>query len=311
MTPRAVGSALVSASSTWAWLPAVLLVVACGGTAAPTRGPVVPEGDQKTRRDAVKQARGVIEEIYESMRRGDVDGLSAIVAPDVIVIGPGPGVGYRERADALVALGEALRSGKHQVDSQELKVVSSPAGGAAWATDRLDVDGQRMHVVVLLTGADDLWSVTLVHLAPPISAKQADRAAGAAIDPPRGGVITPSAAEAARQFTALTSAPELVLEQLGEGEDAVLVPGTNRSITVGRKAIRKLWKKVMKEAPTWTPRGTPAAGLGADGSLAWVWGHVDVSIDGPALTHRVFALYQQSGGVWDLVVLHPAVLLAK
>lgn len=282
-------------------------VASCGGTGGDTRTQVVPEGSKKTRKEAVRQARGVIEEIYESIRRGDVDGLSAIVAPELVVVGPDSGSGTHERADALVALGEALGSGKHAVESKELLIGASPAGASAWAVDRVVVDGKTMHFVALLTGADDLWSVTMVHLARPISSREADQAAGG-LAGPRGVAIAKGSEAVAKLFQPLTAAPELILEQLGEDDDSVLVPGTSRSLTVGRKAIRKLWKKVMKAAPAWTLLGGVASGLSSDGSLGWAWAHVDVAIDGPPLTHRVFAIYKQSGGTWDLVVVHPAVL---
>ena len=282
-------------------------ITACGGTAGETRTTVVPEGDKKTRKEAVRQARGVIEEIYESIRRGDVDGLSAIVAPELIVIGPDSGKGTRARADALIALGEALGSGKHDVESKELRVGASPAGASAWAVDRVVVDGKPMHFVALLTGADDLWSVTMVHLARPISSREADQAIGGLTGPP-GMTAARGSEEVGKLLQSMAAAPELILEQLGEDEDSVLVPGTSRTLTVGRKAIRKLWKKVMKAAPAWTLLGGVASGLSSDGSLGWAWAHVDVAIDGPPLTHRVFAIYRQSGGTWDLLVVHPAVL---
>ena len=63
-------------------LIAVLVgLAACGGAQAGMKGQGTPEAADTG--DASKAARSLMQEIYADLRRGDVDGLQSVVAPDV------------------------------------------------------------------------------------------------------------------------------------------------------------------------------------------------------------------------------------
>ncbi len=270
-----------------------------------------PEVDQK---DAARQARDLVQEIYASLRRGDVDGLQSIVAPDLFALGPRAGDVFLERGDAVVALTAALRSGdRHKLTSKGLVVILAPGGHSAWATDTIDVNGVPCAMTAILTEADGLWVVAAVHVARLVTDGQAAKLARSGEPPAGKGGAQGEAGEVVKLFRAAVAAPEQFVEQLAEGKDVIMIGSGPRQVTRGPKPIKKLWKKRLAAAPKLAIQGEPRARSTADGALAWVTAHVDVSVgDGEPMRYRLFAVYQRDGeDGWRLVLLQDAVVAGK
>ena len=142
-------------------------LVACGGgggggaTTKDTK-PKQPDVDEKR---AEKDAKGLVEEIYDALGRGKKDNLMALLEDSLIVLGPRKADGLATRTDALVALGDTFDTkSKTTLQSGSLEVVASPGGRSAWAFDVIEVDGASVAVTALLVNNDDIWQVVVASL---------------------------------------------------------------------------------------------------------------------------------------------------
>jgi ketosteroid isomerase-like protein len=292
----------------------VALVALCAGCPSSTPKEVEePEAVSSTA--AARAARDHITEIYGGLRSGSSGGLLPLLDPALLAIGPAPGDLYTDRSAALVALAAAVTDGvKHKLKSTNLRVVASPAGHSAWATDVIDLDGKKYSIAVILLEADELWTVTAVEIAEPITKK----ALGKLLDKgplPEPTPIPPPAGGADKDLAALWKAaamsPDALADQLADSPEAV-ARDIGGKATVGPKAIKKAWKKANKKVAT-APRADGVhARVAPDGTLGWVLGTIDVT-DGkaPPVPTRTLYVYDKADGGWALMLAFPSIAQAR
>jgi ketosteroid isomerase-like protein len=303
------------------------VLVACGGGgAAKVKAPPPVEASQ-----AEEGARDVIEEIYESLGHGDAAGTLGLLAPELLVVGPGPQTVYVDKSAAVVALTDAFDGlAKHKVKSKSLVVFAAPRGHSAWAVDKVTVDGETYLMAAVLTESDDLWVVTAVSVARPVK----DKEVAGAVRP-----ATPAVAAKAPDASVLAIFEEAIAgreDAIDQLDDDALLVGRNGTITDGSEKVAKAWIKPVKapkkkkkkkkkkhhaddeaevaDAPPPPPpsatlmaKGDPIIGVSPDGDLAWVVADVDVAEpDKDAVPLRFFYVYERSGDGWKLVVAHEA-----
>ena len=140
---------------------AIVAATACGGGAkpaapAPKQQAAVDEGT------AEKDAKGLLQEIYQTIQQADTDGLMTLFAVPLVVYGPRKSDAHANRADALVALKAIVdpKKKKPVVKSGQLTIVASPGGHSAWAFDVVEVGGQAMTLTAVLSNADDVWQLS-------------------------------------------------------------------------------------------------------------------------------------------------------
>jgi hypothetical protein len=267
------------------WWVAVVLC-ACGATApAVVDDPAPP--DDATRHAGGERARELVAEVQSALRRGDVDGLHAVVDPSVLAIGP-RGV-HGSRTDVLMALRAGFAAGRaHRVAARNLQVVASPTGRSAFATGEVTVDGAIYRVSGVAAEVDGLWQLSVVH-AGRVGAK--GNVAGEAVRGD-GGVLAGKVEEA-------LAGDEAMARQLAPRRDVVVMGNGPGEITRGATPIRKKWKKTPP--PKMRLRATPRAGVTADGGIGWVAAELDVA----GAPRRGLFIYETDGrGGWQLVVVH-------
>jgi hypothetical protein len=285
----------------------VLLLCACGGAAATRDTAEAPAVDNE---EATAQARGVVDEVHGSIKRGAPEGMLPIIAEDVVAIGA-RGEAFTDRSAVIVALTDALgnqRSEKHKVSAKNVSIGISDGGRAAWATETVNVDGTAYVATAILSDVDDIWVVSAVHLAHPVPDKKRDTAIAPAA-PPAG--IEELARPAVDLLMEALDDPEpraVLGEQLADGASTTWIE-TSGKITRGGNKIRKAWKKAAKKKPTIELAGDVHAGVSADGKVAWVLaGAVLGQKKQDPVPARLFYVYRNDGDAWRLVVAHEAVL---
>jgi ketosteroid isomerase-like protein len=279
-----------------------LAIVLAGCSGAATKEVEEPEAVDSS--VAAQGARELVKEIYASLRRGSTGGLLPLLDPTFVAIGPGPGDMFTERSEALVALGVAVPEGKHKVVSTDLRVAASPEGHAAWATDVVQIDGKPFAIGVIMLESDELWTVTAIQIGIPNPKK----GKGAAPDPvaPTAFVAPPvggnDKALAERFAAGLTPA------DLQDQMDATtVVRDLTGKASSGPKAIKKAWKKAMKNV-SFAPRKDLHARLAPDGSAGWVFGVVDVTNGtAPPVPTRYLHVYANTPDGWRLALAAPVV----
>lgn len=325
-------------------LAALIVLAACGaGT------PVEPEEPKRDPKEAIREARGLIDEAYRSLRSGDVVGLQPILAPDLFFVGPGPADVGLDRSAAL-ALGQEYVDDrqKHKLKSYSLEVFAGPNGRSAYAIDQLEFDGTAFAVTVVAAEVGDMWMITTIAISRAVSAKRLDSAAVLAELPawrPSTTEDEPAHAKAPRQLVeALTLAAsdlDARLTQYGKDPDAAYVGPSPDEVILGTKALGKKWKK---RAPAWEIDAS-LGGATSDERLVWVLANArdaarpakddrdrddrdrddrdrrrrrdddeaDAAEPPAAAPRRLFAIYRDDGGEagWRLAVLHAAVALAR
>lgn len=319
---------------------AVLVVVAaCGASAR-----VEPEAPRRTSKEAIREARGLVDEAYRTLRDGDVSGLMGLLAPDLFFVGPGPADVGLDRADALALGNDSIDSRKkHKLKSFGLELFAGPDGRSAYAIDQIEFDGTAFAVTVVMAEVDELWTITMIGVSRAVSAKRLDGAAVLAELPrwkPDDGDRRAAHAKAPREMLeALALAADDVdarLTQYGDGKDAAYVGPSPDEVILGAKALRKKWKK---RAPRFTVE-TSVGGATPDGRLVWIVGNATDAqapapeperdrgrkrrrgdeaeraappAEPPAAPRRLFAVYRDDGGDagWSLALLHAAVAVAR
>jgi ketosteroid isomerase-like protein len=300
-------------------------VVGCGGAggAAKPKGPAPVEASE-----AEAGAQDAIEEIYESLRRGDAEGIMPVLADPILVIGPGAQTIYTDKTAAIVALSDAFHGeGKHKIKSKDLEVHADAQGHAAYAIDKVTIDGETYVFAAVLTENDDLWAVSAVSLARPMKKKDDITAVDAVVPPADAKPANP---DVMQLFDDAIGAREEAIDQL---DDDALLLDRSCSITSSKDKISKHWIKPAKkpkkkkkkkkhhhdddgdeDAPpppppsaTLTPKGDAHVGVTPDGDLAWVVADVAVAEpDAEPVPMRFFYVYGRTGDGWHLVLAHEA-----
>ncbi|MGN6106387.1 MAG: nuclear transport factor 2 family protein [Kofleriaceae bacterium] len=296
---------------------AAALLAACGGGggAAP-KAPTQPAIDGK---QAEKEASGLVEEIYQTLGRGNKDSLFTLLDESLVVFGPRRTDALSTREDALVALGEIVDTKARKtvkLRSASLEVVPSPGGRSAWAFDVVNVDGQPHAVMAILTNSDDLWLVGAVGVArtPSDEALEAELARDAVVPPGASGAakVDPAARGAVERFQKGLLAQQLWGDDLASRSDALVVGPTSGEVARGKKAIKKLWKRRVEDRTRAAVSGDLSAAVTEDGQIAWVSAPITrVSGDGPPLPLRAFAVFERDGAAWKMIALHESLAFAE
>jgi ketosteroid isomerase-like protein len=289
-----------------------LALVACGGGGAQaTSQPKAAAIDQDKAETGAKE---LIDEIYQSVRTGDTDGLQTLLADTLVVLGPRRGDALASRADALVALKQvvdAKAKKKPAIESSGLVVVPSAGGHSAWAADVLTIGERSFSTLVVLSNTNDIWLVDAVLLAEQSKAKLVRRSnKQAAVMPPgAAGVakIDPNARPVIDKLSKGLATPSLFADDLTARGDATYLGPTIDELVHGKKDMKKLWKRRAKANVREAAAGEVAAAVTADGQLAWVTAPVvRFSDDDEPMPLRVFAIFEKRGGEWKLIAMDEA-----
>jgi ketosteroid isomerase-like protein len=295
-------------------LAALAALAACAGSAPPPAAP--PKQAAVDESKAEKDAKGLLNEIYQTIDHADTDGLMPLLVDPLIVFGPRRADALPNRSDALVAL-KALVDPKNKrslVRSGTVAVVPSPGGHSAWAFDVVEVAGQRLAITAVLTNADDEWQVVAAALArtPSMREVRAELKKAAVVPPGMAGIkkIDPNASSAVDRFTRGFAEQQAWGDDLGSRTDAIVIGPSVGDVTRGKAEIKKLWKKRLKGNVRLAAAGEVTAALTADGQLAWVTAPVvKFADDDEPLPLREFAVFEKSGADWKLIALHESLAL--
>ena len=294
-------------------------LVACGGgggggaTTKDTK-PKQPDVDEKR---AEKDAKGLVEEIYDALGRGKKDNLMALLEDSLIVLGPRKADGLATRTDALVALGDTFDTkSKTTLQSGSLEVVASPGGRSAWAFDVIEVDGASVAVTALLVNNDDIWQVVVASLGRQSSEKsiKAELAKQAVVPPgaTAKAKVDSSAKGAVEKFQKGLLDQESWGADLGSRSDAIVAGPAAGEVTRGKKDIKKLWKKRVEAKVREAASGEVMADTTPDGQLAWVSAPLTRVGEGEEpLPLRAFAVFEKGEGGWKMIVLSETVAFAE
>lgn len=296
---------------------AALVLAACGGGDA--GGPKRPVASAVDEREAEKDAKGLVREIYQTLSRsGNPDGLMALLAEPLVVFGPRRTDAHATRTDALVAVRASLdalgRDAKPKVRSDGLAVVAAPGGLSAWAVDVGQVEGNPMAVTAVLSNEDDFWVVVAAALAhTPPSKRVKMLVAQDAIVPtgmPGFGKVTGGAEGAVSHFKRGLADQDVWGDDLAKRSEAVVIGPSAGAVTRGKKAIAKLWKRRAKAHTRYAPAGEVSAATTADGQLAWVTAPVvQFADEDDPLPLRLFAVYERDGDAWKMIALQEALAI--
>lgn len=80
----------------------LVAATACGGSKKPAAA--APKQEAVDEGTAEKDAKGLLQEIYQTIQQADTDGLMTLFAVPLVVYGPRKADAHATRADALVAL---------------------------------------------------------------------------------------------------------------------------------------------------------------------------------------------------------------
>jgi ketosteroid isomerase-like protein len=289
---------------------AIVAATACGGGAkpvaeAPKQQAAVDEGT------AEKDAKGLLQEIYQTIQQADTDGLMTLFAVPLVVYGPRKSDAHANRADALVALKAIVdpKKKKPVVKSGQLTIVASPGGHSAWAFDVVEVGGQAMTLTAVLSNADDVWQLSVAALAatPTMKTVHAELKKDAIVPPGMvGGVakVDPRAKSAVDKLTRGLTAPAVWGDELDARTDSVVIGPGAGDVTTGKSAIKKLFEKRVGAHVRATAAGQVTASVTADGELAWVTVPVvRFEDDTDPLPLRIFAVYEKAGSDWKMIAL--------
>ena len=287
---------------------ALVLVAACGGGKPAPEAPKQAAVDEGT---AEKDAKGLLQEIYQTIQQADTDGLMTLFAVPLVVYGPRKADAHASRADALVALKAVVdpKKKKPSVKSGQLTIVASPGGHSAWAFDVVEVSGQTMALTAVLSNADDVWQVAVAAVAatPTMKTVHAELKKAAIVPPGMvGGIakVDPKAKSAVDKLNRGLTASAVWGDELDARTDAVVIGPGAGEVTTGKAAIKKLFEKRADAHVRATAAGQVTASVTADGELAWVTVPVvRFEDDTDPLPLRVFAVYEKSGTDWKMIAL--------
>ncbi len=294
------------------------LIAACGGggggTAAVKKPVVGPAVDEKT---AERDAKGLAEELVQTLGHGSKDSLFSLLEDSLIVFGPHRTDAAANRTDALVALGQVIdpkAKKKPALRSTALEVVASNGGRSAWAFDVVDIDGTPHAITAILVNTNDLWQVEAANVAftPARSAIKAELAKDAIVPP--GAVakskIAPEAKGAVDRFQKGLLDQELWGTDLAARGDAMFIGPAAGEVTRGKKDLKALWKKRADAKTRAVTSGDITAAVTQDGQLAWVSAPITEVAEGEGPTPlRAFAVFEKAGAEWKMIALHESVAI--
>jgi len=297
---------------------ALLFVVACGGGGGGATKPAAPKQSAVDEKQAEKDAKGLVTEIYETLGRGNKDSLFSLLDDSLVVFGPRQMDALANRADTLVALGGVIdpKSKKVTLRSGSLEVVASKGGRSAWAFDVVNIDGEPHAITAILVNTDDLWQVdaaVVAHMTDKSSLKT--ELAKDAVVPPGAAAktkIEPDARAAVERFQKGLLDQELWGADLGSRSDAIVVGPVAGDVTRGKKDIKKLWKKRLEAKVRAAASGDIVAAATPDGQLAWVTAPITRVEEGAdPLPLRAFAVFERSDNEWRLIALQESLAIGE
>lgn len=282
----------------------VVGAAACGGGGA---GPVAakgPLGPAVTKKQAERDAGGLIREIYDTVGRGKKDSLFSLLDDSLVVFGPRGVDALATRTDTLVALGDVIDPKAKRIPalrSNGIEVVASEGGHSAWAFDRVDINGRPHVAFAILENANDLWQLNAAVVAEiPKKTRVKSAVATDAVIPPGSTAkekIEPDAREAVERFE------KGLADQSAWGAELALAVDIDGQVTRGKKEIKKAWKQRMKAKTRAALAGEVTAATTPDGMLAWVSAPITRGAEGePAMPARAFAVFARRDGEWKLAV---------
>jgi SnoaL-like domain len=257
----------------------------------------------------------VLDEIYQSIGRSDTDDLLTLTADPLYVYGPRKGDVHASRADALVTLKAVVdKQKKREVKSAELAVVASPGGHSAWAFDAIDIGGEPLAMIAVLSNADDVWQVSAVDLAvtPAMKSVRAEVKHDAVVPPGMAGIakVDPNAKPAIDKLTKGFADQSILGDDLASRSDAVYAGPGGGDVVRGKADLKKLFKKRVKENVREVAAGDTTAAITGDGQLAWITlPVVRFEDDVDPIPLRVFAVFEKHDAEWKLIALHESVTI--
>jgi hypothetical protein len=274
------------------WIAVASLLVACSG-AAP-RGEAPPE-DKKGARAATKHVRGLVQEVYQSIRKGRGNASQTLLAKDVFAIGPVASDLFVDRNGTM--LGSASRfdlTGRHRVRSRGLIALASVTAKSTWVIDRVDIDRVRYTLAAVFAEVDDIWYVVAVNLAQVSGGKKADESKSLP------GLLDPRAQDVVALVRAGAADPKQFLAQLASHRQVVVSGAGKRDYARGSRSIKRLWRKRKLNKKPMEIVGHPRAGVTPDDRIAWVAANVRADKGPP---QRTLWIYQNGKDGWRLVVM--------
>ncbi len=300
-------------------LIAMLAFVGCGfghtDTTVKMAAAPAPKGGKVDANTAENDAKGMITEIYQSLGKGDTDGVMTMLAEPLVVFGPRRGDATSNRSDALVSLRKVIDAkNKTPLESSQLDVTPSPGGHSAWAFDVVDVSGQPLAVTAVLSNSDDMWVVSAAAIAKTPAMKAVRHGLKSDSVVPPGMTGTPMVADAAsgavEKFQKGLADQAMWGAELARRSDAVVIGPAIGDVTRGKSAIRKMWKKRVKAGTREVAAGEVTAAATGDGQLAWVSAPVvKFTEEDDPLPLRAFAIYERSNGEWKMIALQEALAI--
>jgi len=292
-------------------------------------------------RKAETDAKGLVTEIYATLDRGKTDSLFSLLSDPIVVFGPRRTDAMLTRSDALMALGKVItpkdpkppsdpkpskktKGAKGSkatpakqpelVRSGGLQVIVSEGGHSAWAFDVIQVEGQQLAAIAVLSNTDDLWSVTAAAIAatPPDKQVKAEAARDAIVPPGANTVakIGPSTDAAIEKFKRGLLEQQVWGDDLESQSDAIVAGPTAGEVARGKTAIKRQWTARMKANVREATSGAVAAAMTADGRLVWISVPVTRVADAEEpMPLRIFAVYEKDGAGWKMIALHEALAL--
>lgn len=290
---------------------ALALAAACGGGGS-DKDVEAPKLSPVDERQAEKDAKGLVTEITQTIKRANTDGLMALLAEPLVVFGPRHTDQLSSRTDTLVALRERFdamgRGAKPSLETSTLSVVASPGGLSAWAMDVVQVQRKPMSALLVLSNDDDFWVVVAAAIAhtPPMREVRAELKKDAIVPPGMPGIskVSDSAEAAVARFKRGLADPSLWAEDLGKRSDAVVIGPSAGDVTRGKKDVAKLWEKRTKVNMRYAMAGELTAATTPDRQLAWVTVPVvRFADDDDPLPLRLFSVFERREGAWKMIAL--------
>ncbi len=304
----------------WVPLLAVGLLLSCGAPVVKDRASRPDDAEDVTPKTAVRDAKGVVDEILGALRRGKTDALLPTVVDQLVVLGPGAAHHFSSRSDAVVAMSGYLNDHQDTLEISAGKpVVGVATGGhSVWLVQNLTLGNDAYIVTALTSEKNGIARLAAVFVSPSMPMKKIRKAAKSerlAIPSqtlPTAFKDDPGAAAALAAFNrgvADNSLWEADLMAQSEADKALVIGPAAEQFASGAKALKKYWKKRNDNGVALKLVDKPRSGSTEDGQLAWVTAAVEQTEDNDdPLPLRIFAIYTHDDeGAWRLAALHQAV----
>lgn len=298
-------------------LAASTVLGACGGSSAPP--PVAPVAQPPINsRQAERDAKSLVVEIYEIIGRGRTDSLFSLLTDPMTVFGPRKLDAALTRSDALVALSKVIdpKTRRPTLRSAALDVVTSPGGRSAWMFDVVGVSGQSMVITAVLSNNDDIWAVTAATIAEiPNATQLKTESAKDTVVPPGStgaGKLDPSVGSIVEQFRAGLVEQYRWGDELASRSDGLYVGPAAGDVVRGKQALKRRWANRVDANTRAATTGEVTAGITSDAQLVWLSVPVTrVADNEEPLPLRMFAIYERDSQGFKMIALHEAVAIAE